>query len=860
MAYLSSGGYSVTAWSQTAWSNYGFVPSFVNYGGGTGGVSVLWPKPWYQSAVSSPAGYPNGRMVPDVSAEAAVYPGMFYVFPGNVTGITGGTSESTPLLAGLLALLAQHSHGPLGLLNPALYDLGTNATQYAMAFAPITFGYNIPWTAKYGYDLVTGFGAIDMGAFARLYQTLSTQLNATSLSISVSAGNATGGQPYEFASGQTIVVGASITNSAGTHVIAGSFAATVETLQSPAAASVSLTYNAVLGNWTGNLVVPSTAAGPAYIVVSGNDASGHAGRAFCDIFAGYYLSFTQIYAEPYSLSVGFSLSGRIGWVTNGTSVSSSFNMRLQAYSILNNTYYAAGPLLAGSSSSGNFHIIVQGSFPAGVVLFSGVGAYGYLPLHNGAMLQGSLIVGPVEVEPGVVAPGQTVFVEGVAMPPYNDFSASAFYASNITFSVVDALGNIISQVTLPPLTMGKLLVPSGTPPGLHTVLISSQYNKYPSGSITGSFFGQIYVAPALSIPRISISPAVVYQGQNMTIYADIRGSGGVEVTQGLYSATLYPASVASNYWLYTYNEQIPLYYDGNLNVWTGIAAIPSESSAGSLAPLFGGPLKWSGPYGLLVSGVSSDGIPTTIDLSAQFSFLVRQGPVLTITSPAQGNLPYATSNTVVIAGMTTGNNVTINGVSVPLLGGRFNVTERLVTGMNAFAVIAADANGNSASSLVTILYLPQIGQMQAELTNISAEVRALNTSSNMNLAMGVRALQAQLKNLSAEAAYINSTYGTNISPQGPAHDLAESDIGSALRIVTESGLSHWRRRARDRAGRFGRGPARSSSEKCGIGPPGREGAAAEVMMSDHEFPNQLFRPPGQFSCHLPEVRKEKLPD
>ncbi|HKT21635.1 MAG TPA: S53 family peptidase, partial [Nitrososphaerales archaeon] len=161
----SGGGLSV---NQTAWSNIGFVPYFVNEGGSGGGVSVLEPKPWYQGSLQVPASFPNGRMAPDLSLDASGTPGSFIIDEGSPIAI-GGTSESSPLFAGIATLLMGAEKGNLGLLNPVLYQLAGNTKTYQTAFTPITFGYTIPWVSKLGYNLATGWGAPNVGELASLY-------------------------------------------------------------------------------------------------------------------------------------------------------------------------------------------------------------------------------------------------------------------------------------------------------------------------------------------------------------------------------------------------------------------------------------------------------------------------------------------------------------------------------------------------------------------------------------------------------------------------------------------------------------------------------------------------------------------
>ena len=148
------------AWSaETAWPQSG------------GGYVSGTPIPSWQQLPgvinSSNLGSSTLRNAPDVAAEAnfdnpTVVNGSF------VTGY-GGTSFATPRWAGFLALVNQQSvangKGTVGVINPALYNLGISAG-YSGAFHDITSGSNPPSTgdgsgfnAVPGYDLVTGWGS-----------------------------------------------------------------------------------------------------------------------------------------------------------------------------------------------------------------------------------------------------------------------------------------------------------------------------------------------------------------------------------------------------------------------------------------------------------------------------------------------------------------------------------------------------------------------------------------------------------------------------------------------------------------------------------------------------------------------------
>ncbi|HTI15543.1 MAG TPA: S53 family peptidase [Dictyobacter sp.] len=135
-----------------------------------GGISQYFPEPDYQrsSLHQSTQQLLNGhRGVPDVAMNAdpntavPVYIG-FKASPGYE--LTGGTSESAPLWAGLIADANQFAGHPLGFLNPTLYHLGSDTQNAAKVFHDITMGNNtqgiVPgYHATPGWDAVTGWGS-----------------------------------------------------------------------------------------------------------------------------------------------------------------------------------------------------------------------------------------------------------------------------------------------------------------------------------------------------------------------------------------------------------------------------------------------------------------------------------------------------------------------------------------------------------------------------------------------------------------------------------------------------------------------------------------------------------------------------
>jgi subtilase family serine protease len=94
------------------------------YGAG-GGVSRLFAEPWYQSDAGLSF---SGRGVPDVAAlgdpQTGFLVGQTQTFPEGVSYDEyriGGTSLSSPIFAGLMALADQAAGTPHGFANPAFY-------------------------------------------------------------------------------------------------------------------------------------------------------------------------------------------------------------------------------------------------------------------------------------------------------------------------------------------------------------------------------------------------------------------------------------------------------------------------------------------------------------------------------------------------------------------------------------------------------------------------------------------------------------------------------------------------------------------------------------------------------------------
>ncbi|HEU0192942.1 MAG TPA: S53 family peptidase [Gaiellales bacterium] len=146
---------------------------------GGGGLSTVFPRPAYQNSVAGVVG--GRRGMPDVSMSAAVDGGaIIFLDRGAAQGAagfypTGGTSESSPEFAGIVAIADQWAGHGLGLLNPALYRMeaagkpgivdvttGNNTVTFPQGGSTHTVqGFN----AGSGYDLASGVGTINGAKF-----------------------------------------------------------------------------------------------------------------------------------------------------------------------------------------------------------------------------------------------------------------------------------------------------------------------------------------------------------------------------------------------------------------------------------------------------------------------------------------------------------------------------------------------------------------------------------------------------------------------------------------------------------------------------------------------------------------------
>jgi subtilase family serine protease len=144
-----------------------------------GGLSMFFTRPAYQNGVRDVVR--GSRGVPDISMSAACNGSVntYGSYQGAPSGWSPecGTSEATPLFAGIVALADQVAGHSLGLINPALYRL---AAEGAPGIVDVKSGNNTVsfnqgghehtvrgFTATSGYDLASGVGTVNAAYFVR---------------------------------------------------------------------------------------------------------------------------------------------------------------------------------------------------------------------------------------------------------------------------------------------------------------------------------------------------------------------------------------------------------------------------------------------------------------------------------------------------------------------------------------------------------------------------------------------------------------------------------------------------------------------------------------------------------------------
>ena len=123
--------------------------------GSGGGISSIFPRPWYQTAVDYKQ---TMRTIPDIAFDGDPGTGMAEYLNASWEAV-GGTSLAAPINVARILETDEYIGGRLGADSPDLY-LSLFDNGYVNFFHDITIGNN-GYPTQLGYDLVTGIGSVD---------------------------------------------------------------------------------------------------------------------------------------------------------------------------------------------------------------------------------------------------------------------------------------------------------------------------------------------------------------------------------------------------------------------------------------------------------------------------------------------------------------------------------------------------------------------------------------------------------------------------------------------------------------------------------------------------------------------------
>jgi hypothetical protein len=208
-------------------------------------------------------------------------------------------------------------------------------------------------------------------------------------------------------------------------------------------------------------------------------------------------------------------------------------------------------------------------------------------------------------------------------------------------------------------------------------MLNALYNDETTGlQFNGTYYGQVYVAAGSTVPKISVGPSILFEGENASITASIVSPDGKEVTNGIYSALVYPEAAQGDYSslmhsTYSAFALVPLTFDAKIDLWTASVTMPSPYNSSLASSTNANAEYYGGPYEVYVSGLSAGGVPTTAALSAQQGFYVQP---YVYSSNSVSTDPQQTSRLAL-------SNATINAGSTPLaLADDYFVGNNTVTG------------------------------------------------------------------------------------------------------------------------------------------------------------------------------------
>ena len=573
-----------------------------------------YPKPTWQSG----AGVPKDgvRDLPDVSLFASsgendsfypvcVEPGDCVVSDGDLTlGAVGGTSASSPAMAGIMALINQ-KYGPQGQANFKLYPL---AAQHPAAFHDITVGSNIVpcqagtpncilsnandttkgfyilgYDAGPGYDMATGLGSVDANQLFNNWNSLSFKSTSTTLGLSQTS----------FTHGTSITVSVGVTGSGGTPT--GS--ATLMTSSTPnnvgpnaftlqnGAASGSV--NSLPG---GEYKVTARYSGDNFFAVSKSapvSVNITPEASNLSLFGSYYLytdNSTGVLANGGSYPYGTSIAVEAQAV--GLNAPAGSTDGIATGTVTFTDAASTGTVSSGSQSMGTASTAVWLPTPFAA------GSHSLTASYSGdASFNASSITTPLNftvtkansypqltASSTAITPGQSVTLQLVVGTGFGTAptGTATFYAGS---TVLGTVAVTPTTVTEPYINSAATLTVTNLPLG--TDFITAQYSGDSNyQAATSSQVPVTVAAPTQPVPILTVTPNAMSMlpTQDLIVTTNVAGASGQPVPTG--SIDFYASGPGSTWIAYCYLANGSCNFDFNGGTWSPGTVTVSVSYSG----------------------------------------------------------------------------------------------------------------------------------------------------------------------------------------------------------------------------------------------------------------------------------------
>lgn len=272
-----------------------------------GGVSEFFPTPSYQTAIN-PTHLNNGfhgRGLPDLSANASPQSGI-RIFVNGQAGVTGGTSYSTPLIGGLLAVINAATGKRCGMIHSIIYanpSIFRDINASTLGPPDNASGGAPGYPARTGWDGSTGLGIPDGQKLLTAIQN--AEANRLALTYSID------GNPFT-----TGIKGVQDNAFAFTHTPLQAGGHTLNFFWNGVAVTTTTNYTVAAATTPGNAIIVSTKPGVGHLVVNWyQPAGGNPPYTYQVLWSTDGTNFNHV-ATTSTPGSTFDITG----LTNGTSV------------------------------------------------------------------------------------------------------------------------------------------------------------------------------------------------------------------------------------------------------------------------------------------------------------------------------------------------------------------------------------------------------------------------------------------------------------------------------------------------------------------------------------------------------------